>query len=66
VDKDQNAVSVIEVKSGKEDKRHASLDVAEIDNIHAKLNRRIVLSKYNVETGIDGILYLPLYMAMFL
>jgi predicted AAA+ superfamily ATPase len=64
--RDQNAVSVIEVKSGKENKRHASLDAAASNNGHAKVGRRIVLSKFNVETGEGGVLYLPLYMAMFL
>jgi predicted AAA+ superfamily ATPase len=64
--RDHHAVSIIEVKSGKEYKRHASLDAAENEIGNAKLNRRIVLNKYNVEIGEDGVIYLPLYMAMFL
>jgi predicted AAA+ superfamily ATPase len=64
--KDKNAISIIEVKSGKEYKRHASLDAAESDHDQAKINRRIVFSKYNIEIGESGILYLPLYMAMFM
>jgi predicted AAA+ superfamily ATPase len=64
--KDKNAISIIEVKSGKEYKRHASLNAAESDHNRSKINRRIVLSKYNVEIGEDGIVYLPLYMAMFI
>jgi len=58
-------LSVIEVKSGKEYKKHASLDDA-YKSTHGKLNRRIVLSKYNVEKSADGVIYYPLYMAMFL
>jgi predicted AAA+ superfamily ATPase len=64
--KDKNAVSVIEVKSGKDYKRHMSLDAAERENVNAKLNRRIVLCKYNLERGENDIIYLPFYMIMFL
>ncbi|MCL2751970.1 MAG: DUF4143 domain-containing protein [Firmicutes bacterium] len=60
-----NGLSVIAVKSGKEYKKHAFLNHA-YEDTRGKLNRRIVLSKYNVETGADGVLYYPLYMAMFL
>ena len=57
-------LSVIEVKSGKDYKKHASLDYA-YENAGGKLNRRIVLSKYNIEKSADGIIYYPLYMVMF-
>jgi predicted AAA+ superfamily ATPase len=63
--KDGSRVSIIEVKSGKEYKKHAALDKA-AEVFGDKLNRRIVLSKYNVEVDTDGVIYLPLYMAMFL
>ncbi|MCL2196754.1 MAG: AAA family ATPase [Treponema sp.] len=60
---ENNGISVIEVKSGKNYKSHASLD--NICN-EVKLNRRIVLSKYNTETSVNGVIYYPLYMAMFI
>jgi uncharacterized protein len=62
---DRQGISIIEVKSGKGYKSHASLDQAP-ELAQTKLVRRIVLSKYNVETSMDGILYLPLYMSMFI
>ncbi|MDR0738560.1 MAG: AAA family ATPase [Oscillospiraceae bacterium] len=62
---DNNKVSIIEVKSGKEYNTHASLDKA-VEMFGDKLNRRIVLSKNNVEVGSNGVIYLPLYMTMFL
>jgi len=62
---ENSGLSVIEVKSGKNYKTHASLDHA-CDEAQGKLNRRIVLSKYNTEIGNDGIIYYPLYMTMFL
>jgi predicted AAA+ superfamily ATPase len=61
---ENGSLSVIEVKSGKSYKKHASLDHA-YANTHGKLNRRIVLSKYNVEKNADGVIYYPLYMTMF-
>jgi predicted AAA+ superfamily ATPase len=65
---EDGGLSVIEVKSGKNYKKHAALDHAWEDTggKHGKLKRRIVLSKYNVESGADGVVYYPLYMAMFL
>ena len=57
-------LSIIEVKSGKDHKEHVSLDRVQ-NGDQTKLNRRIVLSKYNVETGADGVIYYPMYMAMF-
>lgn len=62
---ENGGLSVIEVKSGRDYKRHASLDRAPED-ARGKINRRIVLSKYNVEMGANGVIYYPLYMAMFL
>ena len=62
---ENSKLSIIEVKSGKENKKHASLDHA-YEITKGKLNRRIVLSKYNIEKGINGVIYYPLYMAMFL
>lgn len=59
-----DGISIIEVKSGNDYKKHASLNNA-IREMSHRLNRAIVLSKYNVEET-SGILYLPLYMAMFI
>ena len=62
--KDGGCLSVVEVKSGNDFRRHASLDNINMDN-SGKINRRIVLCKGNVEVADNGIIYLPLYMAMF-
>jgi len=62
---ENNSLSAIEVKSGKNYKTHASLDNA-CAQAPKKMNRRIVLSKYNTEKGENGVLYYPLYMAMFI
>jgi hypothetical protein len=62
---EKDGLSVIEVKSGKNHKTHASLDHA-CEEAPEKLNRRIVLSKYNTETAINGVIYYPLYMSMFI
>ena len=56
-------INIIEVKSGKDYKKHASLDAA--INTYNTINEAIVLCTSNVEHS-DGILYLPLYMTMFL
>lgn len=59
-----NRISIIEVKSGKDYKKHSSLDMAQ--NLFAeKINRRIVISGNNMETE-NGVLYLPFYMSMFI
>jgi predicted AAA+ superfamily ATPase len=63
--KDDGLLSIIEVKSGSEYRRHAALDNAFAHN-PGKFNRRIVLCKGNVEIADDGTVYLPLYMTMFL
>jgi predicted AAA+ superfamily ATPase len=62
--KDKGRISIIEVKSGSEYRRHAALDNAYADNPE-KFNRRIVLCRGNVEAADNGVVYLPLYMAMF-
>jgi hypothetical protein len=58
---DGNRITIIEVKSGNDYKRHASLNAA-MGNMTANINRGIVLSKGNVETE-NNIVYLPLYLA---
>jgi predicted AAA+ superfamily ATPase len=62
--KDEGRVSIIEVKSGKEYRRHAALDNAASD-YRTGIKRRMVLCRGNVETAENGVLYLPLYMSMF-
>jgi predicted AAA+ superfamily ATPase len=62
--KDNGSLSIIEVKSGHDFKRHAALDHAAEDH-PGKFRRRIVLCKGNIETDDKGVIYLPLYMAMF-
>ncbi len=57
-------ISIIEVKSGKDYKKHASLDMAQ--GLFAdRISRRIVVSNNNVEAA-NGVSYLPLYMSMFI
>lgn len=58
---DGDGISIIEVKSGDSYKKHASLNNA-MSNHAMRINRSIVLSKYNVEVD-NGVIYLPLYMA---
>ena len=61
---ENNKISIIEVKSGNNYKSHASLNMA-MKDFYDKINRAIVLSKFNVEKQ-DDIIYYPLYMTMFL
>lgn len=61
---DNNQITIIEVKSGSDYKRHASLDAA-IKANPEKIERSIVFSPYNIESQND-VLYLPLYMSQFL
>jgi len=63
--RDGGRLSVIEVKSGNDYHHHTALDNAVAD-YPGKINRRIVLCKGNVEVANDGIIYLPIYMAMFI
>lgn len=58
-----NQISIIEVKSGKDYKKHPSLDMAQTLFAN-KINRRIVMSGNNVEFE-NGTIYLPFYMSMF-
>ncbi len=58
---DDNAITIIEVKSGANYKKHPSLNSARVAH-GSRINRCIVFSKNNLEVD-DGILYLPLYMA---
>lgn len=59
-----NKISIIEVKSGKDYKKHSSLDMAQ-SLFGDRINRRIVMSSNDLEFE-NGILYLPLYMSMFI
>lgn len=59
-----NKISAIEVKSGKDYKKHSSLDMAQ-SLFGDRINRRIVMSGNDLEFE-NGILYLPLYMSMFI
>ncbi len=61
---ENNQITIIEVKSGSDYKRHASLDAA-IKANREKIERSIVFSPYNIESQND-VLYLPLYMSQFL
>ena len=61
---DENGITIIEVKSEAEYKKHASLNNAIASNA-MKIDRSIVLSANNVESD-NGIIYLPLYMASLL
>ena len=61
---EDNKITIIEVKSGGNYQKHASLNAA-ISQYSDLINRAIVFSPYNVEHK-NGVLYLPLYMAQFL
>lgn len=61
---DKQKIRLIEVKSGKDYKRHTSLNRA-IEENKSKIEQSIVFSKENLEMTED-ILYLPLYMSMFI
>lgn len=57
-------ITIIEVKSGKDYKRHSSLNI--VSRLYTeKIAQRIVLCLGNVEQS-DDVQYLPVYMAMFL
>ncbi len=61
---EENKISIIEVKSGRDYKKHSSLDMAQ--TLFAdKIYRSIVVSGNNVGFE-NGILYLPFYMTMFI
>lgn len=59
-----NKITVIEVKSGDDYQRHASLNAA-LENFSERIHRTIVFSKFNVCRK-GKVVYLPLYMAMFM
>ena len=61
---ERNRISVIEVKSGDNYRKHASLD-AIIGSFPDRIGRAMVFSRFNVDKS-DRIIYYPLYMAMFL
>lgn len=61
---EDDKITILEVKSGKDYKKHVSLDMAQ-SLFSEKINRRIVMSCNNLE-GEDGVLYLPFYMSMFI
>ena len=61
---DGDKLSVIEVKSGNDYHKHVALDNTIADNPKT-FKQKFVLCKGNVEV-VDGIIYLPLYMAMLL
>ena len=60
----EDGIQVIEVKSGRNFRQHASLDYA-LAHSHSSIAEAIVLCTSNVEIA-NGIRYLPLYMTMFL
>lgn len=61
---ENDKITILEVKSGKDYKKHVSLDMAQ-SLFSEKINRRIVMSCNNLEVE-DGVLYLPFYMSMFI
>lgn len=61
---EDNKISIIEVKSGKDYKKHSSLNMTQ-SLFDDKINRKIVMSSNNLEFE-KGILYLPFYMSMFI
>lgn len=61
---ENNKITILEVKSGDNYKKHASLD-ATLDSFSGSIGRAIVLCKGNLEKS-DDVTYMPLYMAMFL
>ena len=60
----EEGIQIVEVKSGSNFRRHASLDYA-LAHSHSIISEAIVLCNSNVVLD-NGIRYLPLYMAMFL
>lgn len=58
-------VSLIEVKSGNNYRRHAAIDNA-YEDCSESLERRIVFCKSNINTSENGLIYMPLYMSAFI
>lgn len=61
---ERHKISVIEVKSGSNYKKHASLD-AVLRDFPDRIGRAMVFSRFNVERT-ENVIYYPLYMTMFL
>ena len=61
---ENNEITIIEVKSGSDYKRHASLNAA-LEAYSSRIGRAIVFSPFNLERSND-VLYLPLYMSQFM
>ena len=61
---DNGKITIIEVKSGKDYHRHASLDYA-LRYHEDKIGKAIVLCTSNIQSD-DKVIYMPLYMSMFL
>lgn len=61
---ENNKVTIVEVKSGDEYQRHASVDTA-LREQSEKIGKVMVMSKFNLENT-ENILYVPLYMAAFI
>lgn len=61
---ENNKVTIVEVKSGDEYQRHASVDTA-LREQPEKIGKVMVMSKFNLEKT-ENILYVPLYMAAFI
>ncbi len=61
---ENNLITILEVKSGRSYKSHASLSSALSSS--KNIGRAIVLSAFNVSRGEDGVIYYPLYMTMFM
>ena len=62
---DGNKISLIEVKSGRDYKRHASLDNASL-LFGNNISKKIVLYSGNIFTDDTSTIYMPLYFGMFI
>ena len=62
---DGNKISLIEVKSGRDYKRHASLDNASLI-FGNNINKKIILYTGNIFTDDDSAIYMPFYFGMFI
>ncbi len=61
---ENNRVTIVEVKSGNDYRRHASVDTVLAEQ-HNQIGKVMVFSKFNLLQE-DNVLYFPLYMASFL
>ena len=62
---DNGKILLLEVKSGNDYDKHASLDYA-IEKFPEKISKALVLCKDNIQCVNNNIFYIPLYMTMFL